>query len=55
MKALGTGETTSLVVARFPRDVHERLRRASVEHGKSIKTIVIEAIELWIEAPDEEE
>lgn len=49
MRALGTDPIFSnLIVKKFDRRLHVRLRAASVKYGKSIKKISIEAITLWL-------
>ncbi len=49
MRALGTDPIFSnLIVKKFDRRLHVRLRAASVKYGKSIRKITVEAIALWI-------
>lgn len=48
MKQLGNGEYTNLIVKNFPRPLHVKLRTASVKHDKSIRTITVEAVGLWL-------
>ena len=49
MRALGTDPIFSnLIVKKFDRKLHVRLRAASVKYGKSIRKITVEAIALWI-------
>ncbi len=49
MRALGTDpEHTNLIVKKFDRRLHVRLRAASVKYGKSIRKITGEAVALWI-------
>lgn len=49
MRALGTDPIFSnLIVKKFDRKLHVRLRAASVKYGKSIRKITVEAVALWL-------
>ncbi len=48
MRALGTGETSSLVIKNFDKALHIKLRTASVKYSTSVKAIVIEAGYAWL-------
>jgi len=48
MRALGTGETSSLVIKNFDKALHIKLRTASVKHSTSVKAIVTEACYAWL-------
>ena len=49
MRALGTDPIFSnLIVKKFDRRLHVRLRAASVKYGKSIRKITVEAVALWL-------
>jgi hypothetical protein len=49
MRALGTDPIFSnLIVKKFDRKLHVRLRAASVKYGKSIRNITGEAVSLWL-------
>lgn len=50
MRALGTGETSSLVIKNFDKALHIKLREASVKHSTSVKAIVTEAGYAWLKA-----
>lgn len=48
MRKLGDGEYSSLVVKKFDKALHIRLRTASVKHSTSVKAIVTDACNLWL-------
>jgi hypothetical protein len=49
MRQLGTDPIFSnLIVKKFDRKLHVRLRAASVKYGKSIRNITGEAVALWL-------
>ena len=54
MRALGTGETSSLVIKNFDKALHIKLRTASVKHSTSVKAIVTKACYDWLKETNRE-
>lgn len=55
MRALGTGETSSLVIKNFDKALHIKLRTASVKHSTSVKAIVTKACYDWLKETNRKE
>lgn len=55
MRALGDGEYSSLVIKKFDKDLHIKLRTASVKYGTSVKAIVTAAGYAWLKETNRKE